>query len=209
VYERDARVLGARLSDQEGPKLRWPQRGDRLFKPALFPAADAEIPATAAGRQELIGRGYKIAADMLIQAAFNDPSRKGLLIYPIVFCYRQFLELSLKDQISRYAKPKGLIAPPTFHTHDLKKLLRLFVLVCRDTTPGDSEDIAFFIRSIKEFDRMDPKSFTFRYATDQNGDPYPISANRIDIDGLRGTMEGIETFLSQTDQWLATVIDES
>jgi hypothetical protein len=126
----------------------------------------------------------------------------GLLIYPIVFCYRQFIELSIKGQISDYCTKLQKETSVSHNTHDLKKLLKAYIDMCGDNTPWSYEDIRTVISCIKQFNKIDPKSFTFRYPADKNGKLYPISPNSIDIDGLRDTMAGIGTFLVETDYYL-------
>lgn len=44
--------------------------------------------------------GYKMAADCLVDDADDSERKRNRLIYPIVFCYRHFLELSLKHVIA-------------------------------------------------------------------------------------------------------------
>jgi hypothetical protein len=58
-------------------------------------------------------------------------------------------------------------------------------------------------KCILEFDRMDPNSFTFRYATQKNGAPYPVSVDRIDLRRLRDVMEAIGGFFVGSDGFLS------
>ena len=190
------------MSEAKSPKLRWPRRGDRIRRTAADPRLHKEIPNSAEGRDAMILRAYKIAANSLFEKGRDDPAKWGLLIYPMMFCYRHFLELALKRQIRNYAENLG-IKPGTIHrTRDLKKLLVTYVKMCKDTTPGDSYDLAFVIRAIKDFIEIDPHSCVFRYSSDRSGNPYPFSPNEIDVDNLRDKMEGIATFLWSTDWYL-------
>lgn len=76
--------------------LRWPSRGDRLFLSAALTENNAEIHGSAESRAVFMMNGYRLAADRLVDEALADRIDRHDLVYPIVFCYRQFLELSLK-----------------------------------------------------------------------------------------------------------------
>lgn len=64
--------------------------------------------------------GYKMAADRLIQLAMNEPHNADVLVFPIVFLYRQYLELRLKQLIHDGSRFIGAPADfPNTHRIDL------------------------------------------------------------------------------------------
>ena len=185
------------------PKTRWPIRGDRLFIPATDLTSEAEVHGCPAARQVFMMDGYKLAGDLLVDEAISDRIAKHHLIYPIVFCYRQFLELSLKWQINTYGSICGLSAPP--NNHDLKKLIRDFRKMNLSYGAPDVEAIAALTKCILEFYRMDPGSFTFRYAVDQTGRLYPVTTNRIDLRRLKDVIEGIQSYFRGCDGYFDSI----
>src|SRR5436305_1442713 len=71
----------------------WPAAGDRLFTAATEDEGGAGIEQSAYSRFVFMTNGYKDAADMLVQEALADPLSRYDLIYPIIYCYRQYIEL--------------------------------------------------------------------------------------------------------------------
>ena len=49
-----------------------------------------------------MAEGYKRAADLLIERAKESTQLRNMLVYPIVFCYRHYLELTLKAMLATY-----------------------------------------------------------------------------------------------------------
>ncbi len=49
----------------------------------------------------LYALGYKDAADILVQFVLKAPGQQDMLVYPIVFLYRQYIELRLKEIIKK------------------------------------------------------------------------------------------------------------
>ena len=69
---------------------RWPQTGDRLFAPSRT----ATLAHTPDERLYRLTRGYKRAADVLVENTLCARGDQRNLIYPIVFCYRHYIELA-------------------------------------------------------------------------------------------------------------------
>jgi hypothetical protein len=108
---------------------RWPTAGDRLLVAATEEDGGAAIERHGYSRLVFMTDGYKVAADILVEEAIADRISRYDLIYPILFCYRQFIELSLKGLIESYGARVGVRAPGNIH--DLKKLLKSFRRVLR------------------------------------------------------------------------------
>lgn len=51
-------------------------------------------------RWSIYAIGYKDAADLLVDNIEGNGRQHDFLVYPIVFLYRQYLELAIKDVIS-------------------------------------------------------------------------------------------------------------
>ena len=78
--------------------LPWPRKGDRLFDGA----EDWYHNACLNWRYdnwELYASGYNTAGDILVQHIIDTRSDRDTLVFPIVFNYRQYLELRCKEII--------------------------------------------------------------------------------------------------------------
>jgi hypothetical protein len=179
------------------PTLRWPKSGDRLFAPAPDGLPEAKTHSDGFTRFVFMIDGYKRAADILVDEANSDKLAVGELVYPIVFCYRQFIELSLKWQIVTYGSICGIPKPK--RNHDLKLLFETFEKICKNYDAADDVALAAVGECILEFQDMDPQSFTFRYSTDNNGRTYLMSPDRIDLERLKDVMGGIQNFFRGCD----------
>ena len=138
----------------------------------------------------LVAASYKNAADRLV-----DGLPDGLLMgvdrlyiaYPIMFLYRHCIELDLKALLidlrelanlkrERYNEPSqnsraSLPGHPLMESWQLVKDLLLVIddeVRTNDAAFAEANAIYDAIEErIKEFNRIDPKSFNFRYPTDQ------------------------------------------
>ena len=183
------------------PQLRWPKAGDRLFGNNSNTTNNAEISANADTRHQRMTNGYKEAADLLLARGLEEPPLQSALIYPTVYCYRHYLELTLKGFITRYG-PSCRVQPPG-RVHDLKKLLksyRVILRACKSNAPNEM-DISVS-KCILEFHKFDERSFVFRYATDGDNGPYRLPLSAIDLERLRDTMDALENYFSGMDDYL-------
>lgn len=144
--------------------------------------------------------GYKEAADVLVEKAMADRFLRHGLIYPILFCYRHFIELSLKYVISEYGHLTA--EPPNSKDHDLEVLWPVFRKIVTYCEEGDTEALTAVEAIVAEFAKLDPQSFTFRYPTNRKGDLIAINMDNIDLSNLRDTMEGVANYFSGTDGYL-------
>lgn len=119
---------------------------------------------------ELFAIGYKEAADILVNEVFKSRCALDFLIYPIVFLYRHYIELRLKEIIQEGRK---IIAEPgNFPMHH--RLLELWqnakpILENVFENETDIPDYKFIENIITEFSKFDPESFLFRYPIDKQG----------------------------------------
>lgn len=61
--------------------------------------------------------GYKMAADLMVGHVAQSRHDGDALVFPIIFNYRQFVELSPKYLIATYGRSVGVEAQ--WNTHDL------------------------------------------------------------------------------------------
>jgi hypothetical protein len=170
---------------------RWPRRGDRIFSPGR----DA-WPANSIGeRNYRLSEGYKLAGDVLVQNFLGEPRDHNNLMYPILFCYRHYVEISLKEIIEKHGPWVNVVLSE--RNHKLPELWKLFLQIATafDNDPSDEAAAAVSV-CIDEFSKYDPMSFAFRYPTyKETGALIPLEFGTIDLVSLHDVMNGIANFL--------------
>ena len=148
-----------------------------------------------AGNWYFYAQGYKRAADILVDTTHGEPWDDSLIL-PIVFLYRHFVELKLKDIILALDHLGGTTMEK-LGTHDLIPLWNYLKdhLNCIRHEIVDKEIIPALDKLIAELSNLDPDSFHFRYAHDKkflNAMPLPRSLN---MKHFQGTMKIIDNGL--------------
>jgi hypothetical protein len=190
--------------------LEMPKKGDKLFRPLgrqrgailVHPGGvtDPEGNRDITTRRYLYEEGYKRGAGLLLSAAECNPMADALL-YPIVFLYRQYLELKLKSLLN-CAWEVGLEASGKVD-HDLRSLwktLRGSVLptVWPEVPPSRTEAVE---KCVDELHSHDPASLAFRYPENKQGDAQTLeSLQSVDLANLRDVMGRIANFLDCADE---------
>jgi hypothetical protein len=134
---------------------------------------------------ELYAIGYKEAGDRIVEFVLKKAKDQDVLIYPIVFLYRQYVELRLKEIIreGRILLEDGNNFPTHHNIWDLwctaKKIA--FKAFQNENEPPD---LKYAEHAIKEFSLIDPDSFSFRYPTTKKGDPILDGVTHINIHRL-------------------------
>lgn len=151
-----------------------PQREDALFpgdaqeeddwkSDAILHMWYPVTPATAAEEVYAYAEGYRRAADIVADYVVEKGAEQDYLIFPIVFMYRQYLELTLKN-ITRQARLLfGLDADLPFG-HDLLALWGPCKELLRRLTPKvEEEDLTAVEYVLDQINGIDPTSEAFRY----------------------------------------------
>lgn len=113
--------------------------------------------------------GYKMAADVLVAQIKKKHQDQDFLIFPIVFLYRQYLELRLKQLISSGNKLQDKKMDPP-KGHDLNNLWNLCRPILANLEPNTPPQYLEAIDEIiDQFRTIDPTSQAFRYSILSNG----------------------------------------
>ena len=181
--------------------FRWPRKGDRPFVQSENRHANAEIARHPHSRFVMMFEGYKRAADILVEQSTHDRFDRAALVYPIVFNYRHFIELSLKYIIATYGGTVGIAA--NWNDHELDTLWRTFGKVLKGYGNQDSNETDPIVAEIvAEFAKLDPRSFSFRYPVDRNGKPVRLSEEEVDLAALADVMHGLHGYFMGCDGYL-------
>ncbi len=156
------------MVDDEFP---WPRRGDQLFKD------DEDWRHTAcldwvSDKWTVYADGYKDAGDVLVEYIKEKQVNQNSLVYPIVFLYRQYIELRMK-KIIRDGYQLLDDDPEKFRKiHEIddlwKKCRETIEKVWHEDPAGNLEAVG---ECIRQFSEIDPNSQKFRYPTDKSGNP--------------------------------------
>ncbi len=139
-------------------------------------------------------RGYKLAAETLVGHAVETCQHQDLLVFPIIFLYRQYLELSLKIIIQSCSKCLEL-EDNYPKSHNLKTLWMQCKSLLEQIEPIPKNDIYAIESVIVEFTQVDPSSQGFRYPTAKDGSPsLPLSLAHINLRNLREVMDRLTAF---------------
>lgn len=151
--------------------------------------------------------GYKRATDILVQNILETAIDQDVLVYPIGFLYRQYIELQLKDLIreSRILLGEGNNFP---ESHDIKNLWELTKqllkkIITRIDKAADEyitkADLAKIDDVISSFAEIDPSSFAFRYPEDRNGNNTMHGLSHINIRKLAEHINELAERLEKID----------
>jgi len=183
-------------------EFRWPRLGDRPFIAAPDGRDNANVALNSRQRLVLMLEGYKHAGDLMVQSSERDSHLRDMLVFPVIFNYRQFVELSLKYQLSTYGRPVGIAA--NWNTHDLDILWTTFVeMLAKYGTPDPDEADPIIGEIVAEFSKIDPLSYSYRYPVDRRGNALPITYADLHLPSLKDVMEAVANYFNGTDGYLS------
>jgi len=141
--------------------------------------------------------GYRVAADKLVHDVVDNASNQDILVFPISFLYRQYIELQLKHIIreSRIFLEEGNSFPEHHIIRDLwctANGLMAKIIKDHDATIKDyitNSDIDKIQQIITDFVKVDPDSFAFRYPKDKKGNKNLEGIKHINLRKLHDQME--------------------
>jgi HEPN domain-containing protein len=152
--------------------------------------------------------GYRRAADCLIQQLMRSRHEIDFLVYPIIFLYRQYLELSLKVMIRDAEEVLDHEEGPP-RTHDLRQLwsrCRKRIEKALDTVSSDELNV--IDNCIQQFSALDSSSEGFRYPERKDGSPVQHSVTHINLRNLMDEMANAANVIESAGNILSVVIDQ-
>ena len=132
------------------------------------------------------------------------------VIRPIVFLYRQFLELKIKGIIESDFKLDGEAFPCVrYKTHRLSVLWSDAKQRLKKRLGSDApKELAYIDPCIKEFEQHDPQSFAFRYPIGTEGKMCLTEIRYIHLGRLHETMKRIHSLLDSMAWYLGAMRDQ-
>jgi hypothetical protein len=182
-------------------KEQLPDNKDKLFK-------DEEDLKTGAWLDNptnkffLYSEGYKEAGKRLYEYCIENPFYNNSLIYKLIFNYRQFIELRLKELIIMGYKYLDDDENDFPDEHSLLKLCNIYrnkILPNIDKTIED-EFLDNVERIITEFNKEDPKSMSFRYPVTRAPErKASLNRSTVDIKNFKDVVDKLIYFFNW--QW--------
>jgi len=153
-------------------------------------------------------QGYKQSAEILVEHVFNKKAGLDTLIYPILFLYRQCLELQLKSLIKHGSRLLDS-QRQALTTHNLVKLWEDCKVILVEIFDNDDDRIS--INKIGEIviqlSEVDPHAQAFRYPKDTKGNESLLGISHINfraVSDILGTiinlLDGAELGISEYSQ---------
>jgi len=196
----------------------WPKKGDQLFKSDIDWWHNACLNYLS-DHWDVYTEGYRQSADLLVDHIKETRSNQDLLVYPIIFLYRQYIELRLKILIRDGKELLDLPGGFPKH-HKIDELWRECRIILEKVWPeGPEEDLIAVEECINQFSKKDPTSMAFRYPTDKNGNPHLSDVKYINLRNLSevmarlaalldGSSDGVSEFLSCKREMESEYTDE-
>lgn len=152
--------------------------------------------------------GYRLAANALVEYGILHRFNLNFIIYPILFLYRQYLELCLKEIIADTSELLGKEVRVCI-THNIQVLWREarenLAAVLRDSATGELERVG---TAIEQFCAADPTSMAFRYPTGTRGEPIHPPIEHVNVRALADAMTLVANVLETAVQQLGIELDE-
>ncbi len=139
--------------------------------------------------------GAELMLRPLAESRGAERQHNDLVVYPVVFCWRQFVELMLKDMVMLVRALSGKNGSANLHKHDLLPLWNEL----KGHLPSlgaRQQQVEIVEKTIARLADLDPDPFAFRYPKDKQGGStqsgVPI---RVNLRFLNEAMQNIANWL--------------
>lgn len=179
-----------------------------LFTSISAPDPDWYLNSVLNVDWDAYAEGYKKAGDTLVQYVVDNNRDQDFLVYPIVFMYRQYLELRLKELllVSSNLYDQDIVIPKDHNILSLWRKVRLNIeQTWPDSQAGNHNDE--IEERIKELYSIDPGSYAFRYPEDTKGEPSLAGIEHINLKRLRNVIQAISNVLDGSSLGMGVHLD--
>ena len=189
-------------------EFRWPRQADKAFVASSNPSENANIDESGHSRLALMTDGYKRTCDLMVEAAGDDKWARDTLVFPIIFNYRHFLEVSLKYLLATYGPAVGVA--PNWRSHDLATLWGSVLEMLDKYGSADTDEADPVVGEIiLEFAKIDPGSYAYRYPVDRHGRLLPVAQTDLHLSTLADVMNGVSGHFDGCDAYLDNLCSAS
>jgi hypothetical protein len=181
-------------------------------KDILFRSDPDDIGANASlnfpDSEFLYSKGYRTAAKLLSKQVFESAGTdKNVLVFPILYLYRHYIELLLKrlTEVGAFLADKELSKDETIslgrHRLDVlwDNLLPILEAVCDGSDTLTRDDIEGVHSYVRQMTCVDPEGQGSRYAASKKGEPSMPHLTHTNIRVFADAMERLGDFLERLD----------
>ena len=188
-------------------EIRYPKRGDTLIDQGGGKRAKVLFADWMAGKWDHYADGYKLAADRLVDQIEGEPW-DDTLIFPVIFLYRHFVELKLKEIVMDLAALSGAPLPDNLFKHEFSRLWSFIKdhLNCLRNACWDNDILPSLERLINELSALDPDSMHSRYPHDRKFKQMAFP-RAISLSHFKTMMEAIGNGLAHIEAGIQIEID--
>jgi hypothetical protein len=186
-------------------QLAWPDETTHVFQPAGANPNVAWIPQTV-GQWHLYAEGYREAAERVYESW--RAQRLDYLVFPLVFLYRHYVELRLKQLLQSSARLLEL--PRDWQcNHQIDNLWHVLAPLLRRISPdGRERDLQNAERLVIELATRDPYSFEFRYPETREGRRHLADLERLDVVKFCDAMRKLSGFLEGASMQISVYLQD-
>ncbi len=188
-------------------QLAFPQSGGKLFK------SDGKlrnIADTTVSHEDwcIYADGYKRAVDILVQDVLKTGTKKNFIVYPIIFLYRHYLELCLKDILRNSSILTDQIPDiPGHHgIGDIWNACKKIILYLQSAEEDSSIDLDIISQCIREFQKYDPEATAFRYPMNKKGGNSLANLKRIDLLNFSEVGDKLSNAIGSLSEWVYVLL---
>jgi hypothetical protein len=192
-----------------------PGREDELF---VASGSDwwntAHINHGSGDRWSVYANGYKDAADIVVDRINETQRHQDFLVYPVMYLYRQYLELMIKNLIRHAWMLLDEQEHDPLDSHDIKRYWTMCCKLLDRVSPDDSTtELRHIGRLIEEFCMHDPSSFAFRYPVSkpdkQSGKRRPnlTALKQVNLRNVQEVMRKIDGLLAGAEAQIDHYLD--
>jgi hypothetical protein len=197
--------VGGMSTPIEPDEFPLPEVGDYLFEPEVS-IHQAPVERHELYRFHAMKDGYKLAGDVLVQHWLTQKrsSSGDSLVFPIIFCYRHFLELSMKWILWHREEYRSM---SIFDEHDLNEIWSKCRLLFQEFEFNTDPQVEASQRMILEMHEKDERSFNFRYTLDRQGKLIELEMKGVDLVRLREGIEKLHNFFDIAETIMNVELD--
>ncbi|HUK83425.1 MAG TPA: hypothetical protein VLZ12_12425 [Verrucomicrobiae bacterium] len=186
--------------------LTWPDGKTKVFVPGE--KLDAAWLPDSVKDWHLYAEAYREAAETVFQEWCTSKVHRDHLVFPLVFLYRHYVELRLKETLQ--AASRLLELPQDWKCdHRLdnlwKRLRPLIDRIWPDAPKADGDHVEAMIR---EFSERDAVAMEFRYPVTKEGKRTLTDLERLDVHNFHSAMKQLAAFLDGVSEGIAVYQQE-
>ena len=183
----------AQYKPMKDHRRNWPQKKDKLFLENPISLHSAAIRGFTDDKWGTYDEGYRQACDVLLDHVLKKggKAQRNFIVYPILYLYRHYIELLLKEIIKDGYKLFNIEDNLPCH-HRLCDLWTKCWKIIDMTWPPKAlqskNDLNQVKRLIIEFSKQDLMSDAFRYPMDKKDKPTLEKLQNVDLENFKNVV---------------------